>query len=95
MTRILLMIAIAAGLLFLEASLGRAAYLGGAPWCAVVEIGAGDVEWDCQYASAAACAPNVIAGNRGFCTLNPYYSPAPHYGAAPAKSRVARHIYQQ
>jgi len=27
----------------------------------------GDVERDCEYGSVAACAPNVVAGNRGFC----------------------------
>ena len=48
---------------------------GDAPWCAVVSIGDGEVEWDCHYQTEAQCAPNVIAGNRGFCNLNPYYVP--------------------
>ena len=47
---------------------------GPAPWCAVVSIGTGGVYWDCQYASAAQCAPNVVAGNRGFCNPNPYFA---------------------
>jgi hypothetical protein len=64
---ILFVIATTAGLLLLESSPGRTAYLGEAPWCAVMEVGAADVEWDCEYASVAACAPNVVAGNRGFC----------------------------
>ena len=76
MNRILLLIATAATLLAFELSTGHAAYVGNAPWCAVVNIGAGAVEWDCEYPSAEACAPNVVAGNRGFCGLNPYYSPA-------------------
>lgn len=46
---------------------------GPAPWCAVVSIGNGGVYWDCEYATAAECAPNVIAGNRGFCNRNPYF----------------------
>jgi len=95
MTRILLVIATAVGLLLLEGSPGRTAYLGEAPWCAVMEVGAADVEWDCEYASVAACAPNVVAGNRGFCALNPYYSPAPHCVAARPKSRTGRHIHKQ
>ena len=33
--------------------------------------------WDCLYESAAECAPNVVAGNRGFCQHNPYYRPEP------------------
>ncbi len=49
---------------------------GDAPWCAVVEIGSGEVEWDCHYQTIEQCAPNVVAGNRGFCNLNPYYVPS-------------------
>lgn len=56
----------------LTPSLASAEY-GPAPWCAVVNIGTGGVYWDCQYASAADCAPNVVAGNRGFCNRNPYF----------------------
>ncbi|MGB8627920.1 MAG: DUF3551 domain-containing protein [Xanthobacteraceae bacterium] len=82
-------------LLSLQASPSRATYTGEAPWCAVVELGGGDVEWDCQYTSVAACAPNVIAGNRGFCAINPYYSPAAYSGAVRVKRRAGRLIYQQ
>jgi hypothetical protein len=46
------------------------------PWCAVVSEG----YWDCQYRSIEECRPNVLAGNRGFCNLNPrwtgWYDPA-------------------
>ena len=49
---------------------------GDAPWCAVVNIGAGDVYWDCQYRTIEECVPNVIAGNRGFCNLNPRPGPS-------------------
>ena len=93
MNRILfLLLAAAAGLSF-AISPGHAAYLGNAPWCAVVNIGAGDVEWDCEYRSIEACRPNVIAGNRGFCQINPYYSPAPAYGA-PYVKRAHRHRHK-
>jgi len=44
---------------------------GDGPWCAVVNIGGGNVVWDCHYRSVEECRPNVIAGNRGFCNLNP------------------------
>jgi hypothetical protein len=47
---------------------GRA--YGDAPWCAVINL-KGDVYWDCQYRTVEECVPNVIAGNRGFCNLNP------------------------
>jgi len=49
------------------------AQYGPAPWCAVLNTGNGAVYWDCQYESAAACAPHVISGNRGFCNRNPAY----------------------
>lgn len=42
-----------------------------APWCAVLSMGRGDAYWDCRYASLAACQPNVLGGNRGFCNPNP------------------------
>ena len=81
MTRIVRAVAGAAALLFLVIPSSQAGY-GDAPWCAVINIGAGDVYWDCQYRTFEACWPNVIAGNRGFCNVNPTYSPA---AAAPAK----------
>jgi hypothetical protein len=33
-----------------------------------------NIQWDCYYHSAAECAPNVIAGQRGFCNVNPYWT---------------------
>ena len=48
--------------------------LGDAPWCAVIEIGNGEVYWHTQYRTAEACSPNVLAGNRGFRKVNPYGS---------------------
>jgi hypothetical protein len=44
---------------------------GDAPWCAVINLGMGDIAWDCRYRTVEQCVPNVIAGNRGFCNLNP------------------------
>jgi len=48
---------------------------GDAPWCAVYSIGK-DAYWDCQYRTFEASYPNVIAGNRGFCNLNPWPRPS-------------------
>jgi hypothetical protein len=47
---------------------------GDAPWCAVINIGTGTVYWDCQYRTFEACyhLGNILAGNRGFCDLNPW-----------------------
>jgi len=44
----------------------------GAPWCAVVSAGDGDMQWTCEYRSIEECRPNVLAGNRGWCHPNPY-----------------------
>jgi Protein of unknown function (DUF3551) len=44
-----------------------------APWCAVVSWG-DDVHWECRFQSIEECRPNVLAGNRGWCNPNPYFS---------------------
>jgi len=75
MMRIGFAIASVAVVLCFAISPGRAQSYGNAPWCAVANQGGGDGVWDCQYQSAAQCAPNVIAGNRGFCNINPTYVP--------------------
>ncbi len=64
------------------ASAGQAS--GNAPWCAVINLGMGDVCWACQYRTIEECVPNVIAGNRGFCNLNPY-------GPGPATAATVPH----
>lgn len=85
MVRIVWAFAGAAAFLFATIPSGWA-LSGNAPWCAVVEIGAGEVEWDCHYQTVEQCAANVVAGNRGFCNLNPYYVPRPRPAAAPSSS---------
>jgi len=70
------------------------ALVGNAPWCAVIEIGNGEVEWDCQYQTIEQCRPNVIAGNRGFCNLNPYNVPAAAVAPAQVKHRL-RHAHKE
>src|SRR5215469_4262454 len=69
-------IAIIAAVTCLGAASGRAA--GDAPWCAVINIGQGTVYWDCQYPTFEACyhLGNILAGNRGFCNLNPWPGPS-------------------
>ena len=56
---------------------------GDAPWCAVKTL-SGDVYWNCQYRTVGECVPNVVAGDRGFCALNPW----------PGPSQVIPHKYQ-
>jgi hypothetical protein len=69
-------IAIIAAVTCLGAASGRAG--GDAPWCAVINIGTGTVYWDCQYPTFEACyhLGNILAGNRGFCNLNPWPGPS-------------------
>jgi hypothetical protein len=67
----------------------RAGSYGDAPWCAVQNLGAGEMVWDCEYQTMEQCAPQVLAGNRGFCNLNPAWSPPP--GAAPRFYRKRHH----
>lgn len=66
---------------------------GDAPWCAVINIGNGTVYWDCEYRTVEQCVPNVIAGNRGFCNLNPY-GPGPGAPAVPLR-RHHKHDVQR
>ena len=54
------------------------------PWCAVENIG-GDVRYDCSMRTLEQCVPLIIAGNRGFCSPNPYYR-----GPEAAPPRVKR-----
>jgi hypothetical protein len=49
---------------------------GDAPWCAVISVGTGNMYWDCQYRTVEECVPNVLAGNRGFCSPNPAPGPS-------------------
>jgi Protein of unknown function (DUF3551). len=56
------------------ASAVRPASAGGAPWCAVVDIGWGTQSSDCSFWTFEECVPHVLAGNRGFCNENPAYT---------------------
>jgi uncharacterized protein DUF3551 len=47
-----------------------------APWCAVIAMGDGDMQWDCEFRTIEECRPHVVAGNRGWCNPNPYLSAA-------------------
>ncbi len=57
---------------------------GNAPWCAVVDLGAGNIQWQCEYYTYEDCVSNVLAGNRGSCNRNPWYRPPPTAPRRPA-----------
>ena len=58
-----------------------------APWCAVYSLGRGEVVSDCHYWSFEACQPTVIAGNRGFCNINPAWPGTWEEAVHPQKPR--------
>jgi hypothetical protein len=66
------------------------AYSGNEPWCAVVSVGNGGVVEDCQYRTLEECVPNVLAGNRGFCNMNPRWDGSYRTTATRKKHRVNR-----
>lgn len=74
-TRLAIPAALVAATLSIAAPTTPALAYGDAPWCAVVNIGTGNVEWQCEYRTIEECVPNVLAGNRGFCELNPWGPP--------------------
>jgi hypothetical protein len=87
MMRILSIVALVIAVVSFNAGATRAAE---GPWCANINIGTGNVYEDCQYWSFAACQPNVLAGNRGFCNVNPrWVGPPPSQSAR--KKRAARY----
>jgi hypothetical protein len=92
--RIALSIAALAATVCFYVSSSKAQTIGDAPWCAVTNTGADRYEWDCEYDTVRDCTPYVIAGNRGFCQMNPYYRPAP--AALPYRKHYGRrhHPYQ-
>jgi hypothetical protein len=64
---VLIVVAIAAAILFIIRPSG--AYEG--PWCAGTNRGGGTFVYDCSMRTLEQCIPEVIAGNRGFCSPNP------------------------
>ena len=62
-----------------------------APWCAVINLGMGDARWDCRYRTVEECVPNVIGGDRGSCSPNPYDRGSAAV-AVPRKRHYKRHV---
>jgi hypothetical protein len=82
-------VAMAAAMLFDLRAAG--AYYGNGPWCAVESLGFGTVKEDCSMRDFEQCRLLTIAGNRGFCIPNPYWS-GPYGVAEPAgRKRRVRH----
>ncbi len=82
-------IAIAVAAVVMTAHVPASFAYGDAPWCAVVSLGTGEMHWGCYYRTVEECQPHVIAGNRGFCNLNPY-GPGPYASAAVPHARYKK-----
>ena len=60
------------------------------PWCAGTNRGSGSFVYNCSMRTFEQCVSEVIAGNRGFCSPNPYYR-GPE--AAPPRGKRKRSYY--
>jgi hypothetical protein len=63
--------------LCLDPGTSHAGMYGNSRWCAVTDQGSDVLNWDCEYDTVEDCMPAVLAGNRGFYAINPYWRPAP------------------
>ncbi|HTZ00760.1 MAG TPA: hypothetical protein VMC05_00400 [Xanthobacteraceae bacterium] len=66
---------------------GQAGTYGDEKWCAVTASGGDNLDWDCEYDNVADCEPAVTQGNKGFCSINPYYQPPPPPPGLPPPQR--------
>ncbi len=83
MARLVLSVSAVAAMLCGDASPGLAQTYGDAQWCTITNPTSGDIRWDCRYRSGAECMAGLTTGDRGFCNVNPYWSPA----HAPARAK--------
>jgi hypothetical protein len=70
--RLMLIVATVAVTMLLNLRASQAAQM---PWCAGTDIGGGVFHYNCTLPTWEMCVQEVIAGNRGFCSPNPYYRP--------------------
>lgn len=94
MARLVMSLSAAAAILCCEAPLGQAQTYGDAPWCAIIAPTDGEIRWDCRYRSGAECMAGVTSGDRGFCNVNPYWSPAHAAAQSAPKPHGKRRIGQ-
>jgi hypothetical protein len=85
---VLILVAVAAALL-LDVRASQA-YYGQGAWCAGQNRGGSTFTYNCSMRTLEQCVSEVIAGNRGFCSPNPYYR-GPE--AAPPRGKRQRYYY--
>jgi Protein of unknown function (DUF3551) len=86
MTKIVSALAVVIAVLALDQ---RPSLANEAPWCAMRNIGKGNVYWDCQYRSFEDCYHHLFEGNGGFCNENP------RYHGNPPRQHAPRHRVRQ
>ena len=89
MMRFLLSIGVTAAMLCGPVASARAQTSGNAPWCAMIDYGAGFIVNECYYQTFEQCAANIIGGQRGFCNVNPAWTPPPG-----PRAQRKRHVRQ-
>ena len=57
------------------------------PWCAVQSLGFGTISRNCNMQTFEQCRMEVIAGNRGTCEPNPYWTAAQAATGKPLKRK--------
>ena len=85
--RLMLIVVTVAVAMLLELRISQAAQM---PWCAGTNIGGGVFHYNCTLPTWEMCVQEVIAGNRGFCSPNPYYR-GPE--SAPPRAERKRYYY--
>ena len=68
--RLMLIVGTVAVAMLLGLRVSQAAQM---PWCAGTNIGGGVFHYNCTLPTWEMCVQEVIAGNREFCSPNPYY----------------------
>jgi hypothetical protein len=86
--RLILIIVTVAVAMLLGLRVSQAAQM---PWCAGTNTGSSTFHYNCTLPTWEMCVQEVIAGNRGFCSPNPYYR-GPEF-VPPRAKRRKRYYY--
>jgi hypothetical protein len=85
--RLMLIVVTVAVAMLLDLRASQAAQM---PWCAGTNKGGGVFSYNCSLPTYEMCVQEVIAGNRGFCSPNPYYR-GPEF--VPPRAKRKRYYY--
>src|SRR5262252_7908903 len=85
--RLMLIVGTVAVAMLLDLRVSQAAQM---PWCAGTNIGGDTFHYNCTLPTYEMCVQEVIAGNRGFCSPNPYYR-GPEF--VPPRAKRKRYYY--